>query len=109
MVKDGTALIRKDYTVPNDDGTGPAIRSIDGFIEPGKTTGDLPVRILDDNLKEPTETFTATPTTPTPPTSPSPSTSPPPSPTTTDPTLSTHRPFSAADSGWWVLKEAVGE
>ena len=61
MVKDGTALIRKDYAVPNDDGTGPAIRSIDGFIEPGKTTGDLPVRILDDNLKEPTETFTATP------------------------------------------------
>ena len=58
-VKDGTALIRKDYAVPNDDGTGPAIRSIDGFIEPGKTTGDLSVRILDENLKEPTETFTA--------------------------------------------------
>ncbi|MGY4771989.1 hypothetical protein ACXC9Q_34225 [Kribbella sp. CWNU-51] len=70
-------------------------------------SGDLSVRILDDNLKEPTETFTATlhhsnAPTPTPP-------SPPPSPTTTDPTLSTHRPFSAADSGWWVLKEAVGE
>ena len=39
---------------------GPVDRSIDGYVEPGKTTGELPVKILDDKLKEPAETFTAT-------------------------------------------------
>jgi hypothetical protein len=59
LLKDGTAVIRKDYTSANDDGTGPVDRSIDGYVEPGKTTGDLAVKILDDKLKEPAETFTA--------------------------------------------------
>ncbi|WP_238174522.1 Calx-beta domain-containing protein [Kribbella kalugense] len=59
LLKDGTAVIRKDYTSANDDGTGPVDRAIDGYIEPGKTTGDLSVKILDDKLKEPAETFSA--------------------------------------------------
>ena len=59
VLKDGTAVIRKDFTSVNDDGTGPADRAIDGFVEPGKTTGELTVKILDDTLKEPAETFTA--------------------------------------------------
>ena len=59
VLKDGTAVIRKDYTGPNDDGTGQVDRAIDGFVEPGKTTGELTVKILDDKLKEPPETFTA--------------------------------------------------
>ncbi|MFD7156042.1 Calx-beta domain-containing protein [Kribbella sp. NPDC059898] len=57
VLKDGTAVIRKDYASVNDDGTGPVIRAIDGYVEPGKTTGELQVKILDDKVKEPTETF----------------------------------------------------
>ncbi|GAA3108786.1 hypothetical protein JOF29_001539 [Kribbella aluminosa] len=57
VLKDGTAVIRKDYASVNDDGTGPAIRAIDGYVEPGKTTGELQVKIVDDKVKEPTETF----------------------------------------------------
>ncbi|MFF0264259.1 Calx-beta domain-containing protein [Kribbella sp. NPDC004536] len=59
VLKDGTAVIRKDYRSVNDDGTGPVVRAVDGFVEPGKTTGELQVRILDDRVKEPTETFSA--------------------------------------------------
>jgi hypothetical protein len=59
VLKDGTAVIRKDYAGVNDDGTGPADRSVDGYIEPGKTTGQLQVKILDDKVKEPAETFSA--------------------------------------------------
>jgi hypothetical protein len=59
VLKDGTAVIRKDYRGVNDDGTGPVDRSIEGSVEPGKTTGELQIKILDDKLKEPAETFTA--------------------------------------------------
>jgi hypothetical protein len=60
VLQDGTAVIRKDYTSVADDGTGPvADPSVDGYIEPGRTTGDLQVKILDDKLEEPTETFGA--------------------------------------------------
>ncbi|HEY9337402.1 MAG TPA: Calx-beta domain-containing protein [Kribbella sp.] len=59
VLKDGTAIIRKDYTGVNDDGTGPVDRTIDAYIEPGKTTGDLQVKVLDDKVREPAETFTA--------------------------------------------------
>jgi hypothetical protein len=63
VLQDGTAVIRKDYIGVNDDGTGTADRAIDGYVEPGKTTGDLQVKILDDKLKEPAETFSAAITT----------------------------------------------
>jgi hypothetical protein len=59
VLKDGTAVIRKDYTTVNDDGSAPVDRAIDGYVEPGKTTGELTVKILDDKLKEPAETFSA--------------------------------------------------
>ncbi|RZU18666.1 Calx-beta domain-containing protein [Kribbella rubisoli] len=59
VLKDGTAVIRKDYTSANDEGTGPVDRSIGGYVEPGQTTGELSVKILDDKLKEPAETFAA--------------------------------------------------
>jgi hypothetical protein len=58
VLKDGTAVIRKDYTSMSDGGTGPVDRTIDGYVEPGRTTGELQVRILDDKVKEPAETFT---------------------------------------------------
>jgi hypothetical protein len=58
VLNDGTAVIRKDLLSEYDDGTGPPERGIDGYVEPGKTAGDLAVRIVDDKLKEPTETFT---------------------------------------------------
>ncbi len=58
VLKDGTAVIRKDYLSEYDDGTDPPERGIDGYVEPGKTAGDLAVRIVDDKLKEPVETFT---------------------------------------------------
>lgn len=59
VLKDGTAVFRKDYTSMNDSGSGPADRTIDGYVEPGRTTGELQVRILDDRVKEPAETFAA--------------------------------------------------
>jgi hypothetical protein len=58
VLTDGTAVIRRDYLGEYDDGTNPPNRSVDGYVEPGKTTGDLSVRLVDDKLKEPTETFT---------------------------------------------------
>jgi hypothetical protein len=59
VTKDGTAVVRKDYRGVNDDGTGPADRTIDGYVEPGQTVGELSVQIVDDKVKEKTETFTA--------------------------------------------------
>ncbi|MEV5964123.1 Calx-beta domain-containing protein [Kribbella sp. NPDC051952] len=59
VLKDGTAVIRKDYTTVNDDGSAPVDRTVDGYVEPGRTTGELTVKILDDKLKEPAETFSA--------------------------------------------------
>ncbi|GAA1588969.1 MULTISPECIES: Calx-beta domain-containing protein [Kribbella] len=59
VLKDGTAVIRKDYASVNDDATRPAVRAIDGYVEPGTTTGELQVKILDDKVKEPAETFSA--------------------------------------------------
>lgn len=60
VLKDGTAVIRKDYRSEYDDGTNPPDRIVDGYVEPGKTVGDLAVKIVDDKVKEPTETFTVT-------------------------------------------------
>jgi hypothetical protein len=57
VLKDGTAVIRKDYLSEHDDGTNPPDRTVDGYVEPGKTAGDLAVRIVDDKVKEPTETL----------------------------------------------------
>ncbi|MDX3002913.1 Calx-beta domain-containing protein [Kribbella solani] len=57
VLKDGTAVLRKDYTTVDDDGTGTVDRIVTGSIEPGQTTGDFGVKILDDKVKEPTKTF----------------------------------------------------
>jgi hypothetical protein len=57
-LKDGTAVIRKDFMGEYDDGSNPADRSLDGYVEPGRTTGDVPVRLVNDKVREPTETFT---------------------------------------------------
>ncbi|GAA0620959.1 hypothetical protein GCM10009534_65230 [Kribbella sandramycini] len=54
-VQDGTAVLGKDFRGQND----PPDRSIEGYFEPGKTAGELLVGIVDDKVKEPTETFTA--------------------------------------------------
>jgi hypothetical protein len=59
VLKDGTAVVRKDYAGLDDDGTGPAERMIEGSVTPGRTTGELRVRILDDKVKEPAESFSA--------------------------------------------------
>jgi len=60
QLADGTAVIRKDYTSMWDNGTDPVVdRSVDGYIEPGQTSGTIQVRLLDHKVKEPTETFTA--------------------------------------------------
>jgi hypothetical protein len=57
-LRDGTALIRKDFISEYDDGSNPPDRSVDGYVEPGTTTGEIAVRLVNDKLKEPTETFT---------------------------------------------------
>ncbi|MDX6280323.1 MAG: hypothetical protein QOH03_1394 [Kribbellaceae bacterium] len=62
-LKDGTAVIRKDYSSPDDDGTQDPITSVYGQIEPGQTTGDIEVKLIDDLVKEPTETFSVNLTT----------------------------------------------
>jgi hypothetical protein len=59
VLKEGRAVIRKDYTSANDAGAGPVDRAVDGYVEPGQTTGELSVKILDDKVKEPAETFSA--------------------------------------------------
>jgi hypothetical protein len=58
-MKNGTAVLGKDFLNPNDDGSEPQpIDYIDGYLEPGQTTGEIEVKLIDDKLKEPTETFT---------------------------------------------------
>ncbi len=67
-LKDGTAVIGKDFTVPGDDGPAPnpqqgvrvdpPDRAVYGQIEPGQTTADIEVALVDDKVKEKTETFT---------------------------------------------------
>ncbi|WP_112244035.1 Calx-beta domain-containing protein [Kribbella monticola] len=60
-MKSGTAVLGKDFRNPNDDGSEPQPNDyIDGYVEPGQTTGEIEVKLLDDKLKEPTETFTVT-------------------------------------------------
>ncbi|WP_246486601.1 Calx-beta domain-containing protein [Kribbella qitaiheensis] len=57
-LKNGTAVIGKDFLNPNDDGSEPQpIDYIDGYLEPGQTTGVIEVKLVDDKVKEPTETF----------------------------------------------------
>ncbi|MEV0285750.1 MULTISPECIES: Calx-beta domain-containing protein [unclassified Kribbella] len=58
QLKDGTAVIRKDYIGEHDHGEDPPDRGVNGYVEPGRTTGELVVRLVDDKLKEPAETFT---------------------------------------------------
>jgi hypothetical protein len=53
----GTAVIGKDFSSPDDDGTQEPITSVYGQIEPGQTAADLEVKLIDDKVKEPTETF----------------------------------------------------
>ncbi|TWD74773.1 hypothetical protein FB561_6205 [Kribbella amoyensis] len=57
---DGTAVIRKDYRSVDDDGANPPVRSVNGYVEPGQTRGAGQVLVVDDKVKEPGETFTAT-------------------------------------------------
>ncbi|MDX6258601.1 MAG: hypothetical protein QOH84_289 [Kribbellaceae bacterium] len=56
-LQNGTAVIRKDFSAPDDDGTQEPQTSVYGQIEPGRTTADLEVKLIDDKVKEPTETF----------------------------------------------------
>ncbi|MEV8375589.1 Calx-beta domain-containing protein [Kribbella sp. NPDC056861] len=59
QLKDGTAVIRKDYATPDDDGTSnPPDRGTYGQLQAGETTGSIDVTVVDDKVKEPTETFT---------------------------------------------------
>ncbi len=58
-LKDGTAKLRTDYTKIEDNGTGEVDPYIEAQIEPGQATADIEVKLIDDSVKEPTETFTA--------------------------------------------------
>ncbi|GAA1601713.1 hypothetical protein GCM10009789_64900 [Kribbella sancticallisti] len=59
-LKDGTATLGQDYRSADDDGTStPPITDFYAYVDAGQTTGELIVQVLDDKLKEPTETFTA--------------------------------------------------
>jgi len=57
LLKDGTAVLTQDYASTYD--WEPGMRDIEGSVQPGETTGELTVKIVDDKVKEPTETFTA--------------------------------------------------
>jgi hypothetical protein len=60
-VKDGTAVIRRDYVTPEDDGTSnPPERAVYGQLQSGETAGEIEIAVVDDKVKEPTETFTLT-------------------------------------------------
>jgi hypothetical protein len=59
-LKDGTAKIRQDYTTVDDDGTGEPAPDVYGQIEPGAAGSEVEVKLVDDKVKEPTETFTLT-------------------------------------------------
>jgi hypothetical protein len=50
VLHDGTAVLRKDYLSENDDAYA--------YFEPGQTTAQILVKLIDDKVKEPTETFT---------------------------------------------------
>ncbi|MFC9695047.1 Calx-beta domain-containing protein [Kribbella sp. NPDC056951] len=58
QLKDGTAVLKQDYLGYYDEGD-PGSRTIDGYVESGQTKGLMLVKIVDDKVKEPTETFTA--------------------------------------------------
>jgi hypothetical protein len=60
VLQDGTAVLRKDYMSEYDDGTtNPPDTGFYSYLEPGQTSGEILVKMVDDKLKEPTETFTA--------------------------------------------------
>jgi hypothetical protein len=60
-LKDGTAVVRKDFTTLGDDGSvNPPDRAVYGQLEPGETTSEIGVKLIDDLVKEPTETFAVT-------------------------------------------------
>ncbi|WP_328327777.1 hypothetical protein OHA70_01825 [Kribbella sp. NBC_00382] len=59
-LKDGAALARKDYRAPGDESSGQPFRDVYGALEPGEITGELVAELVDDKVKEPTETFTVT-------------------------------------------------
>jgi hypothetical protein len=55
-LKDGTAVLGKDFKTFDEE---PPSRSFYGYIEPGQTKGVIQVRLVDDKVKEPSETFSA--------------------------------------------------
>ncbi len=55
-LKDGTAVLGKDFKVLDEE---PPSRSFYGYVEPGQTKGVIQVRLVDDKVKEPAETFSA--------------------------------------------------
>ncbi|WP_405061260.1 hypothetical protein OG474_06350 [Kribbella sp. NBC_01505] len=57
-LKDGTAVLKQDFVSTYEEWE-PGSRTIDGSVEPGQTTGTAIVNIVDDKVKEPTETFSA--------------------------------------------------
>ncbi|MFI5735086.1 Calx-beta domain-containing protein [Kribbella sp. NPDC051587] len=55
---DGTAMIRQDFTAIGDDGsTVPPDRFVETVLEPGQTVGAVEAALVDDKVKEDTETF----------------------------------------------------
>ncbi|MFI5731895.1 Calx-beta domain-containing protein [Kribbella sp. NPDC051587] len=57
-LKDGTAVFKQDYVSVNEE-WDPGSRVVDGAVEPGQLAGEALVTIVDDKVKEPTETFSA--------------------------------------------------
>ncbi|TDC25602.1 hypothetical protein E1261_23900 [Kribbella albertanoniae] len=58
VLKDGTAVLKQDYLSEYDE-WDPGSRTVEGYVEPGQTTGVATVKIVDDKVKEPAETFSA--------------------------------------------------
>ncbi len=52
-LKDGTAVYKQDYRGEY------GLQHLEGWVDPGQTTGQAPVKIVDDEVKEPAETFSA--------------------------------------------------
>ncbi|TDD60107.1 hypothetical protein E1263_12440 [Kribbella antibiotica] len=55
---DGTAVLKQDFVSQYDE-WDPGARDIEGAVEPGQLKGELVVKIVDDKVKEPAETFSA--------------------------------------------------
>jgi Calx-beta domain len=59
-LRGGTATLGKDFRAQFDDGRGAPEVDVHGYVEFGRTQGWLEVVVLDDRVKEGTETFTVT-------------------------------------------------